>query len=76
MDRFTVLFLLAHNPNLGYVFRRGQYQELLPTTRFTQDELNRMTTYILPRPQYTYVFAMAHEFRTLQDIGNYVNNYN
>jgi hypothetical protein len=76
MDHFTVRFLLAHNTNLGFVFRRGQYQELLPTTRFTHDQLNQMTTYTLPRQQYTYLFAMAHEFRTLQDIGNYVNNYN
>lgn len=73
MDRFTILFLLQHNPNLGYVFRQGQYQELLPTSRFTKDELNRMTTYIVPRPQYTYIYAVSEQFKTLQAIQDYIN---
>jgi hypothetical protein len=74
MDRFTALFLLEHNTQLGYVLRRGRYQELLPTTRFTQDQLNEMTTFIVPRSQYTYVYAMAHEFRSLDAISEYINN--
>lgn len=73
MDQFTVRFLLQHNPNLGYVFRQGQYQELLPTTKFTSDELNRMTTYIVPRSQYTYIYSMSEQFRTLQAIQDYIN---
>jgi len=74
MPAFTALIRLEHKPHFGFVIRRGQYVEMMPTSSFTQEQLNEMTTYYVPLQKYGYMYPNGHEFHSLDEISEYVNN--
>jgi len=74
MPAFTALICLEHKPHFGFVIRRGQYVEMKPTTSYTQEQLNEMPTYYVPLRKYSYMYPNGHEFHSLDEITEYVNN--
>ena len=74
MPAFTALIRLEHKPHFGFVIRRGQYVAMMPTTSFSQAELEAMPTYYVPLRKYSYMYPSGHEFHSLDEISEYVNN--
>jgi hypothetical protein len=74
MAPFTVLILHETKPELGYVVRRGAYVEMLPTTKFTPDQLNQMTRIVAPKQKYMYIYPHGELFHSIEQIDHYVNS--
>lgn len=74
MPAFTALIILAHKPEHGFVIRRGQYVEMMPTTSFTQEQLNNMDRVVAPLQKYIVLYPNGHEFHSLNQICEFVNN--
>jgi hypothetical protein len=73
-QKFAVHILLAHKPQFGFVIRRGQYVEMMPPTSFSQAELEAMPTYRAPLSKYIYLYPCGHEFHTVEEIEQFINN--
>jgi hypothetical protein len=74
MPAFTALICLEHKPHFGFVIRRGQYVAMMPTTSFSQAELEAMPTYRAPLSKYIYLYPCGHEFHTVEEIEHFINN--
>lgn len=73
-DQYTVHLRLEHKPNLGYVYKRGVYVQMTPTTWYTPEVLAAMKTYTVPYRKYNYIYALGDSFRTLEELEDYINS--
>lgn len=74
MSPFTTLIILDRSPYPCFVIRRRETLEILSSSQFTSEQLERMFRYVVPQRKYAYLYSMAHKFYSVDEIAEYANH--